>query len=79
MRLKCTSYTDLGNNFVEIHVRDCDDNPMVLPEQIESVDIMSLDGNTAVFTNMRLDGKSADMIENGFLVHPYIYRYDTMS
>lgn len=78
MMLKCTSINVLGNNFVEIRVKDVDDNPKILPGQMEEVDVVNADAQITKFTNMRLEGKSADMQEGGFLVHPYIYRYDTM-
>lgn len=80
MRLKVTSYTDLGNNFVQWNVRECDDNPDVLPDQLSEVEILDINLVSKIFTNCKLEGKNADIVEsNGMLVHPYIYRYETMT
>lgn len=78
MILKCTAWTDLGNQYASIWVKDCDDNPIVLPKQMDELDILLPDGSMKRFTNLKIETKSADTIQNGFLTHPYICRYDTV-
>ncbi|WP_411753277.1 hypothetical protein [Serratia sp. (in: enterobacteria)] len=78
MKFKVTSWVDLQNNMAEFRMRECDDNPMVMPGQIELAEISTVAGTLHNFRNCRLIGKSTKYIDNGVLVNPYIYRYDSV-
>lgn len=78
MKLKVTGCNDLKNNVVELLVRDCDDNPIVLEGQYADITVSDLYGKTTKFVKCSLMGRNSDFVEptHRMLVHPYIYRYE---
>ena len=76
MILKCVTWNDTLQNTVEFLVRDCDDNPAVLPHEIDVIEANNRYGKVTRFHKCKFIGRNTDYVDSQMLVHPHIYKYE---
>lgn len=79
MRLKVTSWADLGDNTIQLRAKHNDENPVELGKHYDTIEVIDNSAITTVFNDCRLIDRGVDFMDGDFMITPYAFTYGSVT